>query len=112
MKKGKKQITNEELSKYSIMLEPDLREAITRLGYKLTEVRFVNENQTNYLRITISHGDHLISLDDCELVSKEMGGELDKKDLIRFPYVLEVQSQGIDKGEICEAENGLVKAKL
>ena len=96
----KKQMSNHELSKYSKELLPLLAKIVSGLGFHLLELSCISENQTNYLRLTILHPDHQISLDDCELVSKGVEKELDCKNLIPFSYVLEVQSQGTDKGRI------------
>ena len=97
----KKQISNQVLSKYSSDLQPIIEKITHDLGFRLLEVSFTNEHQTNYLRLTISHPIHPISLSACELVSKEVEKELDLKNLIPFSYILEVQSPGInDKRDI------------
>ena len=93
----KKQINNQELSKHSKGLMPLFGKIVSELGFHLLELSFINENQTNYLRLTILHPDRQISLNDCEMVSKGIGKELDLKNLIPFSYILEVQSQGIDR---------------
>ena len=84
------------LNQYSSQLQPELERLVAGLGYKLLKLVFVCENQINYLRLAISHHDHFISLNDCELVSKEVEKELDEKDLIPFSYTLEVESPGIE----------------
>ena len=93
----RKQVNNYELEKYCTKLRPLIEKIVSNLKYELLDLLFVSENQTNYLRLTISSKDkeHLISLDDCELISKEVGKELDLKNLIPFSYLLEVQSPGI-----------------
>lgn len=95
-KKQKKQTTS-KLTDLVNKLKPDIEKIVNDLGYGLVNVSFVNENDTNYLRITISHRDHVISTDDCELVSKEIEKFLDKKDMITFSYLLEVESPGLSE---------------
>ena len=93
-------ISNEELARYSNSLSLHIETLVTDLGFKLFKAWFTNENQINYLRITITHPDKKISLDDCELVSKTINKELDKLDQIPFPYTLEVQSPGSDEEDL------------
>jgi len=38
-----------------------------------------------------------VTLDDCTLVSREMGRTLDVEDLISTPYTLEVSSPGLNR---------------
>lgn len=78
-------------------LQPTVEKAVDSLGFRLVNISFVNENSTNFLRLTINHPEHSISIDDCELVSKKIEKELDNKNLISFSYLLEVQSPGIEK---------------
>lgn len=95
--KKKKQISKEQLSWYSKQLKPKVDSITANLGYKFLDLTFVNENQINYLRITISHPEHHVSLDDCEIVSRKIEKILDQENLIPFPYMLEVQSPGSNK---------------
>ena len=94
--KKERQINSQNLSKYSRDLYPVVEKIVSGLGLRLLKISFINEYQTNYLRLTILHPDRTISLDDCELVSKSVEEELDNKDPIPFSYVLEVQSPGIE----------------
>ena len=92
----KSQDKTSTLNQYSIQLQPELEKLVANLGYELLRLVFICENQINYLRLTISRPSHLISLDDCELVSKQVEKELDKKDSMPFSYTLEVESPGVD----------------
>lgn len=94
--KGKRQISNEELNRASLEIRPFIEKVISSLGFNLFEISFVREYQENYLRLTIFHQDRKVSLDDCELISKNIEKELDEKDVVKFSYILEVQSPGID----------------
>ena len=91
----KNQISNSELEKYCNKLRPTVEKILSGLNYEFLDLSFVCENQTRYLRLTISSKEHLISLNDCEFVSREVGKELDSKNLIPVSYILEVQSPGI-----------------
>lgn len=94
------QISNEELARYVNSLSSHVETVVTSLGFKLFKVHFTNENQTKYLRITITHPKRKISLNDCELVSKALDEELDRLNQIPFQYVLEVQSPGSNDEEL------------
>lgn len=94
MSKKSKKISKEELDKYLRELKPIVEKIVRRLEFVLVELLFVSEHNTNYLRLTISHPEHNVFVDECELVSKEVEKELDLKNYISFPYVLEVQSPG------------------
>ena len=101
----KNQVSNYELEKYCHKLRPVLEKMVSDLNYKLLDLSFVNEKETRYLRLTISSEDGSASLDDCERVSREIGKEIDMKNLIPFSYILEVQSPGISgdiKDPACE----------
>lgn len=84
-----------ELSKCENLVHPVIGEIVEGLGFHLVEVSFTNENQTNYLRITVMHDDHPVSTDDCAVISRSIGKNLDSSDLIPFSYVLEIQSRGV-----------------
>ncbi len=88
-------ISKSELKKHEALLFPTLEKAVRSLGFHLLDVSFVCENQENYLRLTIMHGERSVSTDDCEIVSRCVGKELDSVDSIPFPYMLEVQSRGV-----------------
>ena len=94
--KKEKQINNYDLLKYSRDLQPHAEKTVSGLGFRLLRLSFTKENQVNYLRLTVTHPERKISLDDCELISKEVEKELDTKNLIPVSYTLEVQSPGID----------------
>lgn len=104
MSKKDKKISKEELEKYSRQLRPAIGKIVTNLGFVLLELSFVNEHNTNYLRLTISHSEHNILIDECELVSKEVEKELDQKNYIPFQYVLEIQSPGHNQSNAKEHE--------
>lgn len=65
-------------------------------NYELVDVEYVKEAGTWYLRIYIDK-EGGITIDDCEIVSKALDVELEKKDPIKDPYILEVSSPGLDR---------------
>ena len=97
--KNKKQHSNENLAIHQAKVYPLIEKTVCDLGFRLFKSSFVNENQINYLRITVTHFERKITIDDCELISKKIEKELDKSDLIPFQYFLEVQSPGIESEE-------------
>lgn len=77
-------------------IRPLVERILSDLGFNLFEISFVKEYGENYLRLTIIHPERKVSLSDCEFVSRSIEKELDEKNLIKFSYILEVQSPGID----------------
>lgn len=74
------------------MLEPILLQN----NYELVDVEYVKEVGTWYLRVYIDK-DGGVTIDDCEIVSRALDVELDKKDPIKDPYILEVSSPGLSR---------------
>ena len=62
----------------------------------LVDVQYVKEGKEWYLRIFIDKPDG-ITLDDCEVVSREVGQLLDENDPLKTSYILEVSSPGIER---------------
>ena len=93
-RKNRQSISTAELSKYESLVRPAIEKIVRTLGFNLVEVSFINENQENYLRITVMHDERSVSTGDCEVISRDVGKELDTLDPIPFSYMLEVQSRG------------------
>lgn len=72
-------------------------EEITKAGYILDEVIYVNEKGVNYLRFVIDKESSFISIDDCVAVNNIVNPIIDKADPIEESYMLEVWSK--EKGE-------------
>lgn len=66
------------------------------LGFELVDVEYVKEAGENFLRIYLDT-EQGISIDECEVFSRAISKELDKKDFIEEQYFLEVSSPGIDR---------------
>lgn len=75
----------------------DLCENVTsKLGYELVDVEYIREKNNYFLRVYI-HKPNGVNLDDCQIVSKELGIRLDEEDIIKRAYYLEVSSPGLDR---------------
>ena len=101
-----------ELNRHASLIKPAIEKAVMELGFCLVNVSFTHENQENYLRLTVMNEDRPVSIDDCEVISRRAGKELDSLDTIPFSYMLEVQSKGIDENPIQRHEFVLEKIGL
>ena len=83
---------------YSIAerVEALVEPCITELGYRIWDVEYVKEAGNFFLRIYIDK-EGGISIDDCEIVSRELGELLDRDDFIEESYILEVSSPGLGR---------------
>jgi ribosome maturation factor RimP len=90
------------------MQKPDVASKVTEvvlplalsLGLELVDVEYLQENRRMVLRIYIDKEGGL-TLDDCAVVSRELGEILDVEDFIRGKYTLEVSSPGINRQLKC-----------
>lgn len=74
------------------LVEPVLAE----MGIELVDMEFSSEQNRRVLRIYADRPTG-INLDDCAMVSREIGNLLDVKDLLQNRYVLEVSSPGLNR---------------
>lgn len=63
---------------------------------ELVDVEYTREGHTNYLRIFIDKAGG-VTLDDCQMMSRECELILDVEDVISTQYILEVSSPGLDR---------------
>ena len=70
--------------------------AIAGLGYRLVRVKLSAMNGTT-LQIMAERSDGTMSVDDCEILSRDLSPVLDVEDPIDREYHLEVSSPGIDR---------------
>lgn len=75
------------------LLEP----TVNGLGYELADLEFRQGRGGSLLRLFIDRENDGISVDDCELVSRQVSGILDVEDPIGGNYRLEVSSPGLDR---------------
>lgn len=65
-------------------------------NFELVDVEYVKEGGSNYLRIYIDK-EGGITVNDCELVSRQLSDLLDEDDFIPEAYILEVSSPGLGR---------------
>ena len=65
-------------------------------GFELVDVEYVKEAGNWYLRAYIDKPGG-ITVDDCEVVNRELGDLLDRDDFIDESYILEVSSPGLGR---------------
>lgn len=70
---------------------------LSEKGLRIYDTVFVKEGQDKVLRVFIDREGGLVSIDECEEVSRFLSDELDRVDLIEEAYILEVSSPGIER---------------
>ncbi|MFO7570249.1 MAG: ribosome maturation factor RimP [Smithellaceae bacterium] len=63
---------------------------------ELVDVEYTREGQVHYLRIFIDKPGG-VTIDDCQMISRECEVVLDIEELIQTQYILEVSSPGLDR---------------
>ena len=66
------------------------------LGFELVDVEYVKEGGSWYLRAYIDK-EGGITINDCEVISRELSDLLDREDFIPDAYILEVSSPGLGR---------------
>ncbi len=74
-----------------------LKPVVQAHGLVLWGIEFVPQRRGSLLRVYIDAHDRPVSVDDCEVVSREVGAVLDVDDPIPGAYTLEVSSPGLDR---------------
>ena len=77
-------------------------------GFELVDVEYVKEAGNWYLRAYIDKPGG-ITVDDCEVVNRELGDLLDRDDFIDDSYILEVSSPGL--GRPLKKERDYIRSK-
>ena len=77
-------------------------------GFELVDVEYVKEAGNWYLRAYIDKPGG-ITVDDCEVVNRELGDLLDRDDFIDESYILEVSSPGL--GRPLKKERDFIRSK-
>lgn len=81
---------------YEKRTEGILLPIVAKNNFELVDVEYVKEGSNWYLRAYIDK-EGGIAVDDCEVVSRELGDKLDKEDFIEGAYILEVSSPGLGR---------------
>ncbi len=91
MSQGRHDILLEELGRLA-------GKVISEAGLELVELSLKGSSKKRVLRLDIDRpGPGGVGLEDCQLVSRQVGAALEESDLIPSSYVLEVSSPGIDR---------------
>jgi ribosome maturation factor RimP len=69
---------------------------ISNAQLELVDVEYTREGQVHYLRIFIDRPGG-VTLDDCQMISRECEVVLDIEEIIHTQYILEVSSPGLDR---------------
>ena len=81
---------------YEQRVEAYLMPVMEKNQFELVDVEYVKEAGTWYLRAYIDK-EGGFTVDDCELVSRQLGEWLDREDFIDDSYILEVSSPGLGR---------------
>ena len=81
---------------YQQRAEALLTPIVEEQGFELVDVEYVKEAGTWYLRAYIDKPGG-ITVDDCEVVSRQFSDILDEKDYIEDAYIFEVSSPGLGR---------------
>jgi len=90
---------NEELTR---LVEP----AIADLGLECLGVEYSPSHGNSLVRVYIDCADRPVTVDDCELVSRQVSALFDVNDPIQGRYTLEVSSPGLDRPLYTPAQFG------
>ena len=81
---------------YTARVERFLEPIMKEHQFELVDVEWVKEAGTWYLRAYVDK-EGGISVDDCEIVSRQLSDWLDKEEFISESYILEVSSPGLGR---------------
>ena len=81
---------------YEQKTEEYLTPIVEEYGFELVDVEYVKEGSNWYLRAYIDKPGG-ITIDDCEVVSREFSEILDAQDYIEDSYIFEVSSPGLGR---------------
>lgn len=81
---------------YEAKTEAYLLPLMEKHNFELVDVEYVKEAGTWYLRAYIDK-EGGIAVDDCEVISRQLGNWLDQEDFIDDSYILEVSSPGLGR---------------
>ena len=70
-----------------------IEKPISDAGYILDDVMYVQENNTNFLRIVIDKNEVLINVNDCVKVNEVLDPILDDIDFINESYIVDICSK-------------------
>lgn len=74
-----------------------VEKVLLNLGFEMYDLEYFKQGKRWTLRVFIDHIERPISVNDCEIVSKELSAILDYYDIIPDSFLLEVSSPGIER---------------
>ena len=90
-------IGGKSLAKIEEKVERLIKKDVQEKGYEIYDIEYVKEGSEYYLRIFIENPEKNISIEDCEIVNNIVNEILDKEDIIKTQYYLEISSTGVEK---------------
>lgn len=81
---------------YEAKTESFIKPILDSMNFELVDVEYVKEGGMNYLRAYIDK-EGGITVDDCEVVARQMNEILDREDYIPDSYTFEVSSPGLGR---------------
>lgn len=81
---------------YELRTEQLITPLVEKNHFELVDVEYVKEGANWYLRAYIDK-EGGITVDDCEIISRELSDLLDQEDFIPDAYILEVSSPGLGR---------------
>ncbi len=70
---------------------------LNSLGFDLVDIVYRHEGDGFILRVLADKAQGGISMDECAMLNRELGGLLDANDILQGRYTLEVSSPGLDR---------------
>ncbi len=74
-----------------------VEKVLLNLGFEMYDLEYFKQGKRWVLRVFIDNIERPISVNDCEVVSKELSAILDYYDIIPDSFLLEVSSPGIER---------------
>lgn len=78
-------------------IEKVIQDDITKLGFLIEYIEYVNETGNNILRVVVDKVDGKVDIDDCENISRTIEEKIDKLMKADKEYILEVSSAGMER---------------
>jgi ribosome maturation factor RimP len=85
------------VSDSAVQIRQILDPILASMGLSLWDLEFHKQGPQWLLRIFIDRESGGVTLNDCEIVNRDLGAALDVEDIILHPYTLEVSSPGLDR---------------
>jgi ribosome maturation factor RimP len=74
-----------------------VEKVLLNLDFEMYDLEYFKQGKRWVLRVFIDNAERPISINDCEIVSKELSAILDYYDVIPDSFLLEVSSPGIER---------------